>query len=680
MFRRRLNNSAYGQLRWVILLLAVAVILPTVCLLWFMSQAVENVRMAARQRLTDLYREKVERATAEADSMWEQRAKLIEDRANDEPMGNFMSFALSYGRKESSAGILITYDNSGKLLYPVIDTEQAAPSLPEEFDAAWKLEFGRRDFQEAGRLYDKIASAANDDYIWRQAMLGQARCEVGRDRIELAMTNYYRVAAYERTDREMSAASVALAARARIMVAALEARNNEQNTAYLDRLLYTATQYGQQQMDHLFLPMDSATRIFVLQKAVELAEQGPMAQEFAKNNRTESAKWLLAAEHLAAKVVERYPTATAFENWATGSVHRLNVPGEVYAMYTESVEKRFLLLRSGEDTRKDLEIFERSFAGPDVTYRVLDDSGAQVFGAAQPHGKALLTVPAGTHMPDWKVELYFSDNDIFTRAASRQAAIYIWAGVLVIVLILAAGGFAGQAVSRQVKLNKLKNDFVATASHELKTPLASMRVLVDTLLEGNYKDQQQAREYLELTAKENERLSGLINNFLTFSRMERNKQAFEMVKTSPAAIANSAAEAVKTEFSEGRCEFQVQIAENLPDVMADHDAMVTVLVNLLDNAYKYSLDDKRIELRAFAENGSVCFCVSDNGVGISRRDAKRIFKRFYQIDRSLARRAEGCGLGLSIAKFIVDAHKGSISVNSKPGEGSTFTVKLPIVN
>jgi len=680
MFRRRLNNSAYGQLRWVILLLAVAVILPTVCLLWFMTQAGENVRMAARQRLTDLYREKVERATAEADSMWEQRAKLIEDRANDEPMGNFMSFALSYGRKESSAGILITYDNSGKLLYPVIDTEQAAPSLPEEFDAAWKLEFGRRDFQEAGRLYDKIASAANDDYIWRQAMLGQARCEVGRDRIELAMTNYYRVAAYERTDREMSAASVALAARARIMVAALEARNNEQNTAYLDRLLYTATQYGQQQMDHLFLPMDSATRIFVLQKAVELAEQGPMAQEFAKNNRTESAKWLLAAEHLAAKVVERYPTATAFENWATGSVHRLNVPGEVYAMYTESVEKRFLLLRSGEDTRKDLEIFERSFAGPDVTYRVLDDSGAQVFGAAQPHGKALLTVPAGTHMPDWKVELYFSDNDIFTRAASRQAAIYIWAGVLVIVLILAAGGFAGQAVSRQVKLNKLKNDFVATASHELKTPLASMRVLVDTLLEGNYKDQQQAREYLELTAKENERLSGLINNFLTFSRMERNKQAFEMVKTSPAAIANSAAEAVKTEFSEGRCEFQVQIAENLPDVLADHDTMVTVLVNLLDNAYKYSLDDKRIELRAFAENGSVCFCVSDNGVGISRRDAKRIFKRFYQIDRSLARRAEGCGLGLSIAKFIVDAHKGSISVNSKPGEGSTFTVKLPIVN
>jgi signal transduction histidine kinase len=115
----------------------------------------------------------------------------------------------------------------------------------------------------------------------------------------------------------------------------------------------------------------------------------------------------------------------------------------------------------------------------------------------------------------------------------------------------------------------------------------------------------------------------------------------------------------------------------LPDVLADHDAMVTVLVNLLDNAYKYSYDDKRIELRVFVEDGQIYFCVSDNGTGMSRRSAKKIFKRFYQVDRSLSRRGQGCGLGLSIAKFIVDAHKGSISVDSKPGEGSTFTVRLP---
>jgi len=105
-----------------------------------------------------------------------------------------------------------------------------------------------------------------------------------------------------------------------------------------------------------------------------------------------------------------------------------------------------------------------------------------------------------------------------------------------------------------------------------------------------------------------------------------------------------------------------------------------VLVNLLDNAYKYSHDDKHIDFRVYNEDGSVCFSVSDKGIGLSQRAIKKIFKRFYQVDSSLSRHAEGCGLGLSIAKFIVDAHKGSISVESIPGKGSTFTVKLPKSN
>jgi signal transduction histidine kinase len=103
---------------------------------------------------------------------------------------------------------------------------------------------------------------------------------------------------------------------------------------------------------------------------------------------------------------------------------------------------------------------------------------------------------------------------------------------------------------------------------------------------------------------------------------------------------------------------------------------VTVLVNLLDNAYKYSNSDKNIKLQVSADDSYVRFSVSDNGIGISRRNIKKIFKRFYQVDRSLARHTEGCGLGLSIAKFIVDAHKGTINVQSKPGLGSTFTVTL----
>jgi len=117
----------------------------------------------------------------------------------------------------------------------------------------------------------------------------------------------------------------------------------------------------------------------------------------------------------------------------------------------------------------------------------------------------------------------------------------------------------------------------------------------------------------------------------------------------------------------------------LPRIRADKDATVTVLLNLLDNAWKYSGDDKQIAIRACLANGGqwVCIVVADNGIGLSRRATRKIFNRFYQVDQTLSRSGSGCGLGLSIVKFILDAHGGTIDVTSEPGKGSTFTVRLP---
>jgi len=318
------------------------------------------------------------------------------------------------------------------------------------------------------------------------------------------------------------------------------------------------------------------------------------------------------------------------------------------------------------------------FDDDNVDCSIYDESGHIVTGAAESVRESFAVGPVGRHLP-WKVLLFFKGGEVFERAASERIALYTWTGLLVIGLILVSGAIAAKSIGKQVKLNKLKNDFIATVTHELKTPLASMRVLVDTLLDGSYSNPQQVTEYLQLVSKENERLSRLIDHFLTFSRMERNKQAFQMRRVSPTSIARTAAEAVKTKLARGNCRFETEIPDELPAINADHDAMVTVLVNLLDNAYKYSYDEKKIRLQAATEDDVVRFSVSDNGVGIPRRALKRVFRRFYQVDRSLSRRAEGCGLGLSIAKFIVDAHQGKISVESKPGQGSTFTVTLPIV-
>jgi signal transduction histidine kinase len=231
-------------------------------------------------------------------------------------------------------------------------------------------------------------------------------------------------------------------------------------------------------------------------------------------------------------------------------------------------------------------------------------------------------------------------------------------------------------------LTRLKNDLVATVSHELKTPLASIRLLVDTLLDSNgsadapFGDHVRAPEYLSLIAKENSRLSRLIDNFLTFSRMERGKNRFDFQPADGAEIVEQAVAAVIDRFDGIENRLSVRVERPLP-LEGDVDALVTVVVNLLENAWKYTDEPKNISVAAERVGDRILISVADNGIGLSPRAVRKVFDRFYQVDQHLSRSHDGCGLGLSIVKYIVEAHGGEVSVESRAGCGSKFTVLLP---
>jgi signal transduction histidine kinase len=277
-------------------------------------------------------------------------------------------------------------------------------------------------------------------------------------------------------------------------------------------------------------------------------------------------------------------------------------------------------------------------------------------------------------LPGWRVRMPMPGGKLPAGVTSRQAASYLWVGSLTIALMATLAVLAGRALRRQMRVTRLKTDLVAAVSHELKTPLASMQLLVDSLLETEPLDPVRTREYLQLVARENTRLNRLIENFLTFSRMENARGKFEFARARPEDVVHSALESVA-----GRFPVQVEIEPGLPALHADVDALVTVLLNLLDNAFKYTGDDKHIELRAYTTHDRLCFEVRDNGIGIAPRDQKRVFRRFFQVDRALSRQTGGVGLGLSIVEFIVKAHGGTVSVFSQAGIGSRFTVSLPFV-
>ena len=285
-------------------------------------------------------------------------------------------------------------------------------------------------------------------------------------------------------------------------------------------------------------------------------------------------------------------------------------------------------------------------------------------------------IAAGPWLPGWQLSYVPLDKTTFTTGVRRRRTIFVSVALAGVALMLVAGAIGWRSMRRHLQLARLKTDLVAAVSHELRTPLSSMRVLVDGLLADRDFDPVKTREYLGLLSVENERLTRLIDNFLTFSRLERNQRRFDLAPTPPGDLVTAAVAAIRDRVP-AACDLRVEIEPRLPLVLADSDGLVTALVNLLDNAIKYSPETKRILVAARRDGDSyVSLEVTDNGIGIAAREQRRIFRRFYRVDQRLSGATTGVGLGLSIVDLIARGHGATVTVRSQPGAGSTFTLRV----
>ena len=286
-------------------------------------------------------------------------------------------------------------------------------------------------------------------------------------------------------------------------------------------------------------------------------------------------------------------------------------------------------------------------------------------------------VAAGPWLPGWQLSYVPLDGGARAADARRRRTFYVAIALTAVVLIVLTSVAVAAGVRRHLQLARLKTDLVAAASHELRTPLASIAVLVDGLLADLRPDPRKLREYLQLIAAENTRLSRVVENFLAFARADRGGLRLVFGPVDPAAVIRAALEGTGPRATD-RAALSVEVAPDLPRLVADAEALRGALVNLIDNAVKYTPADTRIVVRAQADGADhVRFEVSDNGIGIPRREQRRVFRRFHRVDTRLAGQTTGVGLGLSIVEAIARAHGGSVSVRSAPGAGSTFTLRLP---
>ena len=228
-------------------------------------------------------------------------------------------------------------------------------------------------------------------------------------------------------------------------------------------------------------------------------------------------------------------------------------------------------------------------------------------------------------------------------------------------------------------LDNLKRDLVANVSHELKTPITAIKGFVEVLRDGELKDGKKAERFLEIIYKHTERLNAIVEDLLTLSRLERSginrelKLEDHKVKTVLKAVEDDYLFKAK----EKHIDIIIDCSDDLHASM-DINLFEQALGNLLDNSIKYSDKKSRVELRAYSENGSVVIEVEDEGVGISSEHLPRLFERFYRAEKSRSRDEGGTGLGLSIVKHIVQVHNGTVDVQSEPGKGSIFRIKIPV--
>ena len=256
----------------------------------------------------------------------------------------------------------------------------------------------------------------------------------------------------------------------------------------------------------------------------------------------------------------------------------------------------------------------------------------------------------------------------------------LYASMLCVVFgaALLAGYLLLRDVHRETETAAMRSHFVASVSHELKTPLTSIRAHAETLLLGRADSAATTADYLKTILSESERLTRLVDSVLEFSRIEQGRKTYHLQPTQLEDVVRSAAKTMEYALSQLGFTLTISSDGSAPTLLADPEALTQAILNLLGNAMKYSGEARSIDMRIGTRDGEAFVDVVDHGIGIARDDQSRIFERFHRVQSIETAGIAGTGLGLPLARHVVEAHRGRIAVVSDPGRGSTFSVRIPL--
>lgn len=282
------------------------------------------------------------------------------------------------------------------------------------------------------------------------------------------------------------------------------------------------------------------------------------------------------------------------------------------------------------------------------------------------------------YFPGWSMGIYPRDPDRLARLKLRKRFERAVVVVLALLMIVAGAIAIIRLVGRQVELAREKTEFAANVSHELRSPITQIRLKGEALQLGLFEDEEEFQEAYTAIVRESERLSRLVDNVLDFSAIERGAKRYSMRPGDLSETVRAAVQSARYSAETRGLEMDLELPDDMPMVMHDPEAISQVMQNLISNAAKYGKEGGWIGVTAHTSRDAVYVKVKDRGIGIQPGDLSLIFERYYRSPDPEARRRKGTGIGLTIVKYIMEAHDGHISVTSTPGQGTTFTLHFPI--
>ena len=310
---------------------------------------------------------------------------------------------------------------------------------------------------------------------------------------------------------------------------------------------------------------------------------------------------------------------------------------------------------------------------------ITDDNQRVLYANGVAQNKYLFESNFDRPLSSWRAEIALRNTDL--DALARSSYLHSAGAMLLVLLFLLAGiALTIRATDREARLAEAKSNFVANVSHELKTPLSLLSLFSEILELDRVKSEEKRIEYYRIMRYESRRLNKMIDNILDFSKIEAGRKTYNLAAGDISEVIENVLSSYRYQIESAGFDVQTDVQTGLPPVSIDRDAMAQAISNLVDNAIKYSREGKHLSIRTATVRSHLSVKISDRGVGIPRAEQEKIFEKFYRVGNGLVHDVKGSGLGLALVKHIVEAHRGTISVESDVTGGTCFTILLPFAN